>query len=145
MPDDRCPMIDDRCPIGDLRSLGHRSSAIGHRPMGDTEAHPQFATNHIAPVATMTRRAVIMAAVFSILSAVIAGLGKSNHKWALRARRRWESAVYRARSAERRKHFARRSAELCEWLEKVDVEPSRREELRRDIARTRSWAERDAR
>jgi hypothetical protein len=92
----------------------------------------------------MTRRTVFLAAVFSALSATITKPVRIKGWWTVRIKRRWEMAAHFGRSAESRKRSVVRWTELYERLERVEVDPGRREELRRDMAQIRLMAEQDA-
>jgi hypothetical protein len=61
--------------------------------------------------------------------------------WTARVRSRLEMAAIYDRWAERHKRSVLRATEFYELLERVEVEPHRREELRRDKAEIRLMAE----
>lgn len=90
----------------------------------------------------MTRRGVLIAALHSALSPALNMYGRIQHWWEVRVRRRWDLANFFARSGEGDRRCSLRFFALYERLEAIDVDPSRREELQRDLASIRSRAER---
>src|SRR4051794_34630386 len=91
----------------------------------------------------MSRRDLLSRSVLSV-PALACARGETIHRWVVRVRRRRDLATHFARSAVTWREFARRSMELCRFLEGVDVEPGRREELSADITWFRSSADREA-
>lgn len=92
---------------------------------------------------TMTRRSLIMSAALFVLSAAIAKWSSIESWWTVRVRRRWELATHFRRSARSQERFVAKCTELYKQLEQIEVDPSRSEELRRDLDNLRLMAERD--